>query len=84
MKVMTTQTPETELCPKPTCWKDLVSTAKGLGKKLDMFMRIDLYGTTRGAVFGEFTPQPHGGRGYTIEADEWLGSLWRGVEGGGN
>ncbi|RAH14447.1 MAG: hypothetical protein CMB20_003340 [Methanobacteriota archaeon] len=84
MKIITTQNPETELCSKPTCWDDLVSTAKGLGEKLDMFMRIDLYGTTRGAVFGEFTPQPHGGRGYTIEADKWLGSLWSGIEGAGN
>ena len=48
-----------------------------------MFMRIDLYGTTRGAN-GEFTPQPHGGKGYTIEADKWLGSLWSGIEGAGN
>jgi len=32
-------------------------------------------------VFGEFTPQPHGGKGFTEWADEWLGSLWEGKEG---
>jgi hypothetical protein len=48
---------------------------------LNMFMRVDMYATTRSAVFGEFTPTPHGGKRYTREADRWLGSLWKGVEG---
>ncbi len=43
-------------------------------------MRIDMYATTYGPVFGEFTRQPHGGSGYTTWADGWLGGLWRGVE----
>jgi len=34
-------------------------------------MRIDLYATTRGAVFGEFTPQPHGGRASEIVMRRW-------------
>ena len=81
MKVITTQTPEKEMSEKPDCWDELVATAKGLGEKLSMFMRIDLYATTRGAVFGEFTPQPQGGKGFMPEADIWLGSLWQGKEG---
>ena len=82
MKVITTQTPETEMCDKPDCWDELVNTAIGLGeKRLGMFTRVDLYATTRGAVFGEFTPQPQGGKGFTPAADRWLGSLWRGKEG---
>jgi hypothetical protein len=48
-----------------------------------MFMRIDMHATTNGAVFGEFTPQPHGGEGFTLWADEWLGAMWKGVEGCG-
>ena len=44
-------------------------------------MRIDLYATTRGSVFGEFTPTPQGGKGYTPAADRWLGNLWQGKEG---
>lgn len=81
MKVITTQTPEPEMCEKPSCWDELVNTAIGLGDRLEIFMRIDLYATTRGAVFGEFTPQPHGGKGFTPAANRWLGSLWRGKEG---
>jgi len=67
----------------PYCSEELVWAAKLLGKNLNMFMRIDLYATKRGAVFGEFTPQPHGGRGFTEWADEWLGALWKGKEGCG-
>lgn len=81
MKVITTQKPETEMCDKPDCWDELVNTAIGLGERLGIFMRVDLYATTRGAVFGEFTPQPQGGKGFTPAADRWLGSLWRGKEG---
>ena len=81
MKVITTQTPEPQLCAKPDCWDELLQTAKGLGEKLQMFTRIDLYATTRGAVFGEFTPQPQGGKGFTPAADRWLGSIWQGKEG---
>jgi hypothetical protein len=69
---------------RPICWDDLVDMATSLGKKLDMFMRIDLYATTRGAVFGEFTPQPFGGKGFTPKGDRWLGSLWEGKEGAGD
>lgn len=47
------------------CADELISTAKLLGKSVGVFMRIDLYATTRGAVFGEFTPQPNGGKGFT-------------------
>lgn len=81
MKVITTQVPEITMCEKPTCWDELVNSAIGLGECLGIFMRIDLYATTRGAVFGEFTPQPQGGKGFTPAADRWLGSLWRGKEG---
>jgi hypothetical protein len=76
-----TQFHNTEPLVIPDCADELISTAKLLGKSVGMFMRIDLYATTRGAVFGEFTPQPHGGKGFTEWADEWLGSLWEGKEG---
>jgi hypothetical protein len=69
---------------RPMCWDDLVEMATSLGRKLGMFMRIDLYATTRGAVFGEFTPQPFGGKGFTPKGDRWLGSLWQGKEGAGD
>ena len=81
MKVITTQKPETEMCPQPPCWDELIQTAKGLGREIGIFMRIDLYATTRGSVFGEFTPTPQGGKGYTPAADRWLGNLLQGKEG---
>lgn len=65
----------------PDCWDELVSTAKTLGLSLNRFTRIDLYGTVNGVVFGEFTPTPHGGRGFTKWADKWLGNMWKGVDG---
>jgi len=82
-KIIKTQTPEETLPDKPDCWDELCETAITLGKELGIFMRIDLYATKRGAVFGEFTPQPHGGNGFTEEADKWLGAIWRGLEGAG-
>jgi hypothetical protein len=79
-----TQIPQETLPPKPDCWDELCESAKKLGSELGIFMRIDFFATTRGAVFGEFTPQPHGGKGFTIEADKWLGSIWKGKEGAGD
>nr|WP_280177461.1 ATP-grasp fold amidoligase family protein [Microvirga pakistanensis] len=80
-KIQTTQELQKEPLPRPACYKELIDTVRTVGRMLNMFMRIDMYATTRGAVFGEFTPTPHGGSGYTKEADQWLGSLWKGVEG---
>ena len=80
-----TRCPADPILPEPpTCWDDLVEMATALGLKLGIFMRIDLYATTRGAVFGEFTPQPFGGKGFTPKGDRWLGSLWQGKEGAGD
>ena len=80
-QIMQKQIPQIEMPDKPDSWKELCDTARILGEELGIFMRIDLYATTKGAVFGEFTPQPHGGNGYTEDADKWLGSIWKGLEG---
>ena len=48
------------------CWSDL---------------RIDMYATPEGPVFGEFTAWPRGGSFFTPEANEYLGRMWRGEEG---
>ena len=69
---------------KPDCWDDLVSAAKVLGGAVNRFTRVDLYATNNGPVFGEFTPTPHGGRGFTKWADKWLGEMWEGIEGAGD
>lgn len=65
----------------PECWDEMVSQVKALGKELGCFMRIDMYATNRGPVFGEFTPTPQGGIGYTEWADKYLATFWKGLEG---
>jgi hypothetical protein len=52
-----------------------------LGEKLELFMRIDFYSTKKGYYFGEFTPTPGGGNGFSEEGDQFLGSFWKGEEG---
>ena len=66
---------------KPDCWEEMVEAVKTIGSSVHAFMRIDMYATNRGAVFGEFTPTPHGGNGYSEFADRYLGSYWKGEEG---
>ena len=66
---------------RPDCWDEMVQSAQTIGKALGIYMRIDMFPTNRGAVFGEFTPTPHGGNGYSNFADEYLGSFWKGEEG---
>ena len=67
--------------PKPDCWEEMVEVVSKIGSKLGIFMRIDMFATEKGPVFGEFTPTPHGGKGYSEFADKYLGSFWNGEEG---
>ena len=59
----------------------MLRQVKMLGKKLGCFMRIDMYATDKGPVFGEFTPTPEGGHGFTEWADRYLATYWKGAEG---
>lgn len=65
----------------PECFDEMVEAVKKIGSTLGIYMRIDMYATAKGAVFGEFTPTPHGGKGYSEWADKYLGSFWKGEEG---
>ena len=65
----------------PDCWDEMVIQVKKIGSKLNCFMRIDMYATAEGPVFGEFTPTPEGGSGFTEWADQYLATFWNGVEG---
>ena len=60
---------------------EMKAAAKKLGTSLNMFMRIDFYTTKNEFYFGEFTPTPEGGSGYSIEGDQYLGKFWIGEEG---
>lgn len=70
--------------PKPPFLDELSAMASDLAGRFDLFVRVDLYATTRGPVFGEFTHFPAMGFSTTPLADLWLGSLWRGLEGCGD
>ena len=65
--------------PIPPFAGEMVAMASTIGAKIGVFMRIDLFATTRGPVFGEFEPFSH--RNFTSQANVWLGSFWKGREG---
>lgn len=44
------------------------------------FVRIDLYDSEDGPVFGEITPEPGGPEGFRPDVDEMLGRLWEEAE----
>jgi hypothetical protein len=73
---------ERSLLPRPPCLDEMLQIVADVGGRLNIFVRIDMYATTRGPVFGEFTAYPHGGRNYTPRGDAWLGSLWKTPDGG--
>jgi len=60
---------------------DMKRAAITLGQALNMFMRIDFYTSREGFYFGEFTPTPEGGSGYSEDGDRFLGTYWNGEEG---
>lgn len=66
---------------KPKFFKEMSAAARKLGKDLGIFMRIDFYTTKDGFYFGEFTPTPDGGKGYSDEGNRYLGTFWKGEEG---
>ena len=76
--------PERGIAPAPPFLDKMFAMASDIGRHLDVFMRIDLYATTRGPVFGEFTPFPARGREVTPLANLWLGAMWEGLEGCGD
>lgn len=61
---------------KPACFDEMVDQVKVLSKAYELFVRVDYYATTRGAVFGEFTPTPGLGNYFKPEADELLAEYW--------
>ena len=60
---------------------DMKRAAIALGQAINMFMRIDFYTSREGFYFGEFTPTPEGGSGYSKDGDRFLGTYWNGEEG---
>lgn len=63
----------------PDCLDRIVSTARQLVAAAQVsFMRIDMYATPKGPVFGEFTPVPNNAQeGFVPEYDALMGHMWR-------
>ena len=61
----------------PTCLDELVDGARSLAIACDTFIRVDMYASDRGPVFGEFTATPHIGAQYTPFAERYMGRLWQ-------
>eukprot|EP00217_Crustomastix_stigmatica_P011244 CAMPEP_0183803868 /NCGR_PEP_ID=MMETSP0803_2-20130417/33968_1 /TAXON_ID=195967 /ORGANISM="Crustomastix stigmata, Strain CCMP3273" /LENGTH=380 /DNA_ID=CAMNT_0026048611 /DNA_START=173 /DNA_END=1312 /DNA_ORIENTATION=+ len=54
---------DAELPTKPLCWEETLESVRKVGRKVELFVRIDMYATSRGAVFGEF--------GFEFDPDDW-------------
>lgn len=61
---------------KPNCFDEMVEQVKRLSKAYEIFVRIDFYATTKGAVFGEFTPTPGMGLGFSSYGKKILLNYW--------
>lgn len=68
--------PHGEYSPPPLCLQEILQKAKALSKCYEIFVRIDFYATDRGAVFGEFTPTPGMGRGFTNFGRKLMLNYW--------
>lgn len=62
--------------PKPECLEEMVEHVKALSKAYQIFCRIDFYATTKGAVFGEFTPTPGMGEGFSKFGHRLMLDYW--------
>ena len=62
--------------PRPVELENLLQLAKKLSKYFrNNVIRLDFYITDRGVIFGEFTPHPFGGVGYTRFGKRYLNKL---------
>lgn len=60
----------------PACLNEMIAAARKLSKAYGIFVRVDFYATDKGAVFGEFTPTPSRGHGFTPYGEELLTYYW--------
>lgn len=63
----------------PECFDQIVSAARQMVAAAQVsFLRIDMYATPQGPVFGEFTPVPNNANeGFVPEYDALMGQMWR-------
>lgn len=73
---LTVNYPDGKRQPAPACLPEMIAAAKTLSRAYKIFCRIDFYATDKGAVFGEFTPTPALGKGFTKDGDKLLAAYW--------
>jgi len=74
---VSTTRPYDETIPVPRDLEGVVETARVLSTAVRLpFVRIDLFESPDGIVFGEFTPRPGGPQKYERAHDERMGLLW--------
>lgn len=71
-----TERPRPQPLARPAALDQMVEVAGRLAATYGTFVRVDLYLTSRGLVFGEFSSTPFGGKGISPWADELLGRMW--------
>lgn len=62
--------------PPPRCLEEMLDMARRLGAAYGIFVRIDLFASDQGGVFGEFSATPSKGRGFTPFANASFNELW--------
>jgi hypothetical protein len=75
-EVFHTSCPLDEIAVKPEQLDEMNSIATRLGAAFGTFVRVDLYLTSSGIFFGEYSSVPGGYKDYTPFADDYLGRLW--------
>lgn len=66
-----------EPIPRPPEMEEMLAVASRLGAAYGTFVRVDLYMTTKGIYFGEFSSTPFNGTHILPWADHLLGQLWQ-------
>lgn len=63
--------------PPPRCLEEMKSCARTLGQVYETFVRVDLYASDVGCIFGEFAATPLRGNGFNKFGDQYLEDLWQ-------
>jgi hypothetical protein len=74
--ILTADHPRADPKPRPRCFEQMVAWARTLGRAYETFVRVDLYATDGGCVFGEFCCAPASGI-FTDYAESHFDCLWR-------
>lgn len=73
---MSTRLPTGPASAPPACLAQLCEAARTLGSFFATYVRVDLYASRAGCVFGEFSFTPSGGGHFTPFADACFEALW--------